>query len=101
MIDDRKKFGSRVLDLLAKYNVIGNHQISSILTLARIIKSDRSKLIDQRYSILIEPSIWGLCNRKGGNSREKSNLLLCADLALTRFLFFPVVSSLSIAKAEH
>jgi len=56
--------------------------------------------------------IWGLCNnRKGGNCWEKPNLLLYAkyvfyaeirpDLALTHFLFFPVVSSLSIAKAPY
>ena len=53
--------------------------------------------------------IWGLCNRKEGNCQEKPNLLLYTkyvfyaeirpDLALTHFLFFPVVSSLSIAKA--
>src|SRR6266498_5837329 len=55
--------------------------------------------------------IWGLCNRKGGNCREKPNLLLYAkyvfyaeihsDLALSHFLFFLVVSSLSIAKAPY
>ncbi len=54
---------------------------------------------------------WGLRNRKGGNCREKPNLLLYAkyvfyaeirpDLALIHFLFFPVVSSLSIAKAPN
>ena len=43
--------------------------------------------------------IWGLCNRKEGNCREKPNLLLYAkyvfyaeirpDLALIHFLFFP------------
>src|SRR3990170_676567 len=55
--------------------------------------------------------IWGLCSRKGGNCREKSNLCLYArydfwaeissDLALTQFLFFPAVSPFSTAKAPY
>jgi len=67
-----------------------------------------NKLINFELSSLNK---WGLCNRKGGNSREKPNLLLYAkyvfyaerrtDMALTHFIFFPVVSSLSIAKAPN
>jgi hypothetical protein len=52
--------------------------------------------------------IWDLCNKKGGNCREKSNLCLydcwaeiSPDLALTQFLFFPAVSPLSTAKVPY
>src|SRR5581483_100755 len=56
-------------------------------------------------------TIWGLCNRKGGNCWKKSNLYLYAkydfqieinsELILTQKIFFLVVSPLFIAKAPY